>query len=197
MRYFNRDVILVERYPVVAEMWRFLIGTTTAEVLRIPEVEHVDELPSWVPEGARALVGFSMNAACTSPRKQLSAGRKKLAGMGRKYEGWSHLHRERVAFQVPLVSHWKIIEGDYTSAPDIEATWFVDPPYSNSPGAQYIHADVDYEALGAWCRARSGQVIACENEGATWLPFRTFKTLKAGVNGHGSKEVIWTNGDVS
>lgn len=27
------------------------------------------------------------------------------------------------------VKHWEIINGDYTEAPDIKATWFVDPPY--------------------------------------------------------------------
>jgi hypothetical protein len=31
-------------------------------------------------------------------------------------------------------------------------------------------------------------------EGATWLPFEPFATLKAGVNGDGSKEVVWTRG---
>ncbi len=27
-----------------------------------------------------------------------------------------------------------------------------------------------------------------------WLPFQPFATFKAGVNGSGSKEVIWTGG---
>jgi hypothetical protein len=34
-------------------------------------------------------------------------------------------------------------------------------------------------------------VIVCENEGADWAPFRTFATFKAGVNGNGSREVVW------
>ena len=125
-------------------------------------------------------------------RRQLSAGRRKLAAMGRRFEGWNAAQRERLARQAPLVRHWTIIEGEYTDAPNIEATWFVDPPYANTAGRQYVHADVDYETLGAWCEDREGQVIVCENDGATWLPFRQFATLKAGVNGHGSKEVIWT-----
>ncbi len=40
-------------------------------------------------------------------------------------------------------------------------------------------------------------MIACENEGATWLPFRPFATLKAGVNGEGSREVVWTNAEAA
>jgi hypothetical protein len=194
LRYPDLEVILVERDAVLAEMWRFLLGTTPAEVRRIPAVEHVDELPAWVPEGARHLVGFAMNNATVSPCKQLSAGRKKLTLLGRRYEGWNDAQRERVALQVPIVKHWRIIEGDYTAAPTVRATWFVDPPYSNKAGSYYVHSDVDYSALAAWCQERVGQVIVCENEGATWLPFRPFATFKAGVNGSGSKEVIWTGG---
>lgn len=69
---------------------------------------------------------------------------------------------------------------DYRQMPNVEATWYIDPPYDNRAGSYYVHADVD-----------CGQVIVCENEGATWLPFRPFATLKAGVNGRGSREVIF------
>lgn len=194
LHYHHLDVTLVERYAVVAEMWRWLVAVTPAEVRAIPVVEHVEALPAWVPEGARALVGFCLNDATTHPCKTLSAGMRQLRAKGRTLTGWYEERRELVAVQVTEIRHWKVIEGDYTAAPDIEATWFVDPPYANEAGSHYVHNDVDHEAIGAWCRARRGQVIACENAGATWLPFRPFATLKAGVNGGGSHEVIWTNG---
>ena len=136
-----------------------------------------------------------MNAATVSPRRTLSSGRRKLRDLGRNFEGWSEQMRCRVAGQVEYIRHWRVIEGDYTKAPDIEAAWFVDPPYNNKAGSYYVHSDLDYAALGAWCRTRRGQVTVCENEGADWLPFRTFATLKAGLNGTGSREVIWTNDD--
>lgn len=191
MRYPDRRIVLIEKYPVVAGIWRYLTRVTASEVLRIPLVEDVDDLPPWVPEEARNLVGFSMNAAVPSPRKTLSAGRKKLRNMGRVFEGWSEAQRERVAAQVGAIRHWQVIEGDYTAAPHVEATWFIDPPYNNKAGSYYVHAVLNYQALGEWCRSRPGQTIVCENEGADWLPFRPFATLKAGVNGHGSREVIW------
>lgn len=193
MRYPHLQVILVEIYPVLAEMWRYLIRTPAHEIRAIPYVEHVDELPDWVPAGGRTLVGFAMNNATTSPCKQLSSGRKRLREMGRKFEGWSDAHKERVASQVDQIRHWKIVEGSYSSIPTFPATWFVDPPYNNKAGSYYVHTGIDYVHLGSWCQSRQGQVIVCENEGADWLPFRPFATLKAGVNGHGSKEVIWTN----
>jgi len=192
LRYYDHNVILVEKYPVIAEMWRYLIGVSPEEIKRIPAVEHVDELPSWVPQGGRYLVGFCMNAATTRPCKSLSSGRKQLREMGRKFEGWGDGMKARVSSQVPLIRHWKIIEGNYTDAPELEeATWFVDPPYNNQAGSYYVHHSLDFPALGDWCRSRPGQVIACENEGADWLPFKPFAVLKAGVNGKGSHEVIW------
>ena len=112
LRYPDRRVILVEKYPVVAEMWRFLIGATPKDILQIPLVEHVDALPDQTPQGARHLVGFCMNSAVCSPRLALSSGRKKLRAMGRKFEGWSEAQRERVAMQVKAIKHWRIIEDD-------------------------------------------------------------------------------------
>ena len=196
LRYPDRNVILVDVYPVIAEIWRYLIGVDAAEIRRIPYVEHVDELPAWVPEGGRYLVGFCMSDATTSPRKSLSAGRKKLTAMGCKFEGWSEHRRERVASQVDSLRHWRVIEGPYRVAPDVRATWFIDPPYNNAAGKHYKHgpSGIDYAALGEWCRERQGQVIVCENEGANWLPFKTFATIKAGPARRVSHEVIWTTG---
>jgi hypothetical protein len=193
-RYPHHNVVLVERYAVIAEMWRYLIRVSEDEIRAIPlNPRHVDELPSWVPVPARHLVGWWFNNATASPRKQLSAGRIKLSGMGRKLEGWTEATRDRVASQLSAIRHWRVIEGDYTEAPDVEATWFVDPPYNNAAGARYPHGPngIDYQALGAWCRSRRGQVLVCENEGASWLPFRPFATLKPGINGRGSREVLW------
>lgn len=194
LRYPGRRVILVEKYPVVAEMWRFLIAATSTEIMSIPLVEHVDALPDKTSQGARHLVGFCMNAATTTPCVSLSSGRKKLREMGRRFEGWSDAQRERVAAQVRAIKHWQIIEGDYTSAPDEQATWFVDPPYNNKAGSYYVHNALDYAQLGLWCQQRRGQVVVCENEGADWLPFKPFATFKPGVNGHGSREVIFLQG---
>lgn len=195
LRYPDRQVVLVERYAVIAEIWRYLISVTPAEVRRIPAVEHVDDLPGWVPQGARSLVGFNMNFATASPcrvaGKQVRAHRDKSAS---SVYHWNVM-RERIAIQVEHIRHWRVIEGDYTAAPDGDATYFVDPPYNNHAGSHYVHGPkaIDYAALGEWCRTRKGQVIVCENEGADWLPFQPFATFNAGPRspGKGSKEVIF------
>jgi len=105
--------------------------------------------------------------------------------------------RRRIAEQVRGISHWRVIEGEYHDAPDIEATWFVDPPYSTKAGSYYPHQPESFDALGEWCRHRRGQVIVCEQEGASWLPFRAFGHIKPGAGKHRpdrNMEVVWTSG---
>ena len=171
LRHYKRNVVLVEKYPVIAEMWRYLIRVTGFEIRRIPYVTHVDDLPGWVPDGGRALVGFAMNSAVTAPRKTLSA----------RNAGWCESLRERVATQVSLIRHWVVYEDDYSTVDSIgPATWFIDPPYQ-AAGKYYIHngSTIDFESLGSWCKTRRGQIIVCENDGAQWLPFRHFRDIRA------------------
>jgi hypothetical protein len=191
LRFADRDVILVERDPVLAEMWRWLIDVSPSEVRSIPLVDSVDDLPSSVTDGARALVGFSMNGATSSPRRSLSAGARRLREAGRKLYGWTEALRDRVASQVGMIKHWTLMEGDYSVAFDIEATWFIDPPYQGA-GRHYRHHQIDYSALGTWCRKRTGQVIVCEQDGASWLPFRSIGNVKSGPISKSSAEAVWT-----
>jgi hypothetical protein len=134
LHYADHRVILVERYHVVAEIWRWLIGAAPADVMAVPLVDDVDDLPAETPEGARYLVGFAMNAAVTSPRRRISRSALALRAAGRKLYGWSEALRERVAAQVEHIKHWILIEDDYTQAPDITATHYIDSPYQYAGG---------------------------------------------------------------
>ncbi len=197
LRYPSLRVILVEKYPPVAAIWRWLIGASRADVLRVPCVEHVDDLPSSVTDGARFLVRFCLAVAQVRPANTLSSGFRRQRDTDPRWTcGWDEHQRDRVAAQVDRIRHWTLIEGDYTDAPDIEATWFVDPPYNNTAGARYPcgPAQIDYDQLGSWCRARRGQTMVCENAGATWLPFERFGRFRRSINtADGSPEVLWTN----
>lgn len=196
LRYPDRLVVLVEKYPVVAAIWRYLISADPREILSTPtDIDHVDQLPSSTPQGLAWLIGFCMNSAAAQPRLSLSAGRRMLAGRGRRLEGWSHDMRQRVADQVGKIRHWQIVEGDYAAVTNMEATWFVDPPYQRA-GTHYTHGsrDIDYGALASWCKSRRGQVIACEQSGADWLPFqdhRVQKSFGAGGRNQVSHEAVW------
>ena len=170
VRHHSRDVILIDADENIAGTWDYLIHVSEAEILALPDLrdgQSVDDLD--VPPEAKRLIGWWLNKGNTSPCKTPSAWMRQ----GSIPNGfWGEVIRARIASQVHLIRHWKIIHGDYTEAPDIEATWFVDPPYQNA-GKYYRYGSrgFDYEALAAWCRTRTGLVIVCENEGADWLPF--------------------------
>lgn len=182
IRHYLCDVVLVEKDARLAGMWRYIIGASPADIRRLPLVRDTRDMPDSVCDEARLLVGFNMGAGTQSERFRLSP-----------WGAWGYAMRERIAWQVNQVKHWRIIEGDYTSAPtDSAATWFVDPPYQ-AMGHVYRHssADIDFAALGAWCRSLPGQAIVCEGAGAEWLPFRTLVARKGSMRK--SIEMIWTN----
>jgi 16S rRNA G966 N2-methylase RsmD len=106
---------------------------------------------------------------------------------------WGERVRNTIASQVDAIRHWKIFERSYEDCPSVrKATWFIDPPYQKA-GHHYRFGPelIDYGKLAAWCRARPGQVIVCENAGANWLPFRTLADVKTTRVGRKSKEVYW------
>ena len=197
LRYANRNVVLCEIDPVIAAVWRYLIGVSPQEVRSTPDVPldgSVDDLP--VPQEARWLVGFWMNRGVSRPRK--SPSRWMRDGI-RPGSFWGHRVREVVASQVESVRHWRIIEGDYREChvPVVgNATWFIDPPYQRAGKHYKFGSDgLDYADLAEWCQSRPGQAIVCENDGADWLPFTPLADIKTTRRDHRSKEVIWKGGE--
>lgn len=193
-RYPDRNVILVDKSPIIAGIWRYLIATPAAEILALPDIPEggtVDDLP--VCQEARWLAGFWCNDASVSPRKRPSGFAKADAAGVR---GWGARSRQRLATQVDHIRHWQVIEGDYHDAPDIKATWHIDPPYNNQAGRLYPNQPNSFAALAEWCKARRGLVMVCENEGADWLPFERLAAIQSNPSKRGKKrsaEVIWLN----
>ena len=202
VRHHTKRVMLVERDPLIAATWRYLIGVSPGELLSLPDLragQTVDDLQ--VAPEARLLIGWWCNGGSAQPKKSLS----QWARSAREHGGnnwlttgqlvWSHRVRERLAAQVPEIRHWRIAEGDWSTAPDIEATWFIDPPYVDAGKYYRFGPDrIDFTALAEWCRSRRGQVIVCENVGATWLPFRPWRRIQATATQTGGKtshEAIW------
>lgn len=193
LRYADRKVVLVEKNPKVAALWRYLLRVSASEVRGLPLMQPgqtVDDLA--VCEEARCLIGFWMNKGAVTPCKSPSRWATAYPN-----QSWGAHIRERVAAQVDRIRHWLLIEGDYSDAPDVEATWFVDPPYIGA-GKHYPSKVPDFSHLAEWCRTREGQVMVCENVGATWLPFRPFINIKGNESKRGGKvsqEALWTSWD--
>lgn len=192
-RHHENEVLLLDKDERIVETWAWLIAATPADVMRLPLVEPGDDLRKMaLPQGAKNLIGFWCNKGAAGPCHTPSAWMRSGACPD---SYWGAAIRRRIADQVPLIKHWRVAHSGYDSAPNVEATWFIDPPYEKA-GLHYRHgaADIDYARLAAWCRDRIGQTLVCENEGAHWLPFEAFMVAKAtpgrrrlGV----SREVLW------
>lgn len=154
----------------VAEIWYFIrslnSGAMVPDLSLATRGKKINELPgadSWPPgllyllqsEGAVATQGQS--GECNKISK---FGEVQL----------SRIH-QKMAWIAPVTRTWRITKVDYREIPNAEVTWFIDPPYNNKGGRRYRHHDIDYAELAEWCRSRQGQVIVCEQQGATWLPF--------------------------
>ena len=191
VRHHRRKVILIDKDPVVVGLWSYLLRSSPRDLLALPDLavgQHVNELR--ICQEARWLIGRWIDFGAKAP-----AGKRTPWGSdeSKMHRTWGRTMRARLAGQVDKIRHWQIIEGGYESAPDVEATWFIDPPYQRG-GLQYTVSSkgLDFPALGAWCRERQGQVIVCEETGASWLPFEPFATIRS-VGKNLTGEVIWTN----
>jgi hypothetical protein len=187
MRYPDRQVVLVERDPVIAATWRYLIEVSESEILALPEIragECVDDLQCC--QEAKYLIGWWCGRGRAQPGKS-------LGGWGRdpQYANrfWGDVVKDRIARQVQYIKHWTVIEDSYENIPTFEATWFVDPPYLKT-GHAYRCNGVNYLSLVDWIVQLTGQVIVCEGKEADWLPFEPFVRV-LGNNGYSSEERVF------
>ena len=170
-----QKVTLIEKNPKVCGVWRYLQRVSPAEVMRLPSnIVDVEELPPWVCQEARWLIGFWFNSGLAKPAVRRSNWVQTPIMAGRY---WSETIKLRITSQVDRICHWQIIEGSYEDAPNVDAHWYIDPPYANVPGRSYPDHDIDHTLLARWCRSRWGWVQVCENDGATWLPFKPFSIV--------------------
>ena len=164
------DVVLVDRDRRVVELWDRLLRMTADDVLDYPSPTI----------GSYTTDYFVMTAAASNAMSKA----KHLKVTPRVVDVFDGL-KTRVAGLLPYCqSKVRLIHGDYRCLGNMEATWFVDPPYALPPvptrtssprGAGYLFGadSLDYGVLGSWCLERAGQVIVCEGDGADWLPFNT------------------------
>lgn len=194
-RYYHRRVILCDVDPIIHGVWAYLIRTPSKEILKLPlEVEDVRDLK--IPYEAQRLTAFWLNKGVSRPVNKPSS---RFKGGSTATAHWGKVIRKRIADQVDLIRHWKIVKESYTSLQNKKASWFVDPPYNNSAGKEYRFHDIDYTQLSDWCLSRKGQVIVCENAGADWLPFdplaSVVKNHKRRKEQQFNREVVYSRGN--
>ena len=176
--------ILVDPNPIVVETWRWLIQEATIDDM-VSFPEHVAGTPMMrhTPDGKDYFYRWWGNQGAEKPRNYAGS-----------FATWS---LSKACSRLPLVKDWEIVRGTYDSLANVEATWFIDPPYqSDGKGSRYTFNEIDYDDLAKFCLSRRGQVIVCDREGADWLPFQPLAhATSQGQRNQQLKEVIWSNWD--
>ena len=199
--YWRRAVCLYDVNPLVVDAIKYLIKATPKMIRALPLLvgkEPINNLS--ISESEKNLIGFWATVGSHGqPAKTAHAWARDYRDQA---SCWGSRCRERLAVTVNKIKHWQVFNQSYESI-DVNAigpaTWFVDPPYQKQGKAyKYGSKLIDYNHLGKWCQSLPGQVIVCEQLGATWLPFRPlYKITGANKDKLGGKlirstEVIWT-----
>lgn len=180
-----KHVTICEKNQMIAQVWRFLIEKLSEKHIakwpdELKKGQDLRELKISVEE--RRYIGFWAQPGSSRPGYTVTE-------FGEKQ--WSRA-KQFIRGHLPIIRKWTLIEGDYSLAPDVEATWFIDPPYYVAGGTYLTFLEPEeYKALGKWCLKRRGQLIVCEGAGADWLPFKKLCDFTS-FEGRKSIELVYT-----
>ena len=143
----EKNVILVEKDEKVYDIWKWLIeDASEIDILKLPELKVGDRSSEFLHiVHAATKMAFHFKTIKVTPVLE---------------RNWE-ISRRIFSENLYKIKHWQIINDDYTSAPDIEATWFIDTPYKGDAGLGYRHSSklLNYEELAKWIFERKGEVI--------------------------------------
>lgn len=188
LRYFDRNIILIDKYPVIVKVWKWLQQCSEKDILNLPKPKRQDSLHNlqFDCEEAKLLMGFVIGCGAEKPR--LTPTKRKTIDRPNHV----NYHLKNISSQLHKIKHWQIVGGDFTDAPEIGATWFIDPPYQFG-GGSYVMSNkkINFLELRQWCESRQGQVIVCENTKADWMSFYPVAEQRGSIKSN--TEAIWTN----
>lgn len=185
LKYFDRDVLLIDKYPVIVEVWHYLQKATESDILSLPKIKRGQKVSDFnLSDIESKFMGYLVQAAQAIPRNNVGT----LDGINVERE------LKRISKNLFKIKHWEIRVGSYEELQNEEATWFVDPPYQYGGQYQYKfnNKQIDFGHLSQWCRSRQGQTIVCENTKANWLDFKPM-IKNQGANLTNTTEAIWSN----
>ena len=116
LKYWQNDVLLVEKFEKVFKIWNYLQNATKNDILSLPDV-ITDLREMDLSEAEKYLIGYCIGRGSARPRNKSG-----------KFNNWT-TDKIRIANDIHKIKHWEIIQGDYNEIRNTEATWFIDPPY--------------------------------------------------------------------
>lgn len=174
------DVWLNDLDSKTFSIWKFLTSPDACAIVEayVPDkVEMGQKVSEIIPECFSGLVEL-----CRAEANQGTQGTKsvrdQITFMGAKC--WKV--KRKLLEVIPEVSEWKITNVDYKQLANVEATWFIDPPYIGAGKVYRMGSDlINYEELGWWVLGRRGMSITCENYPADWLPFEKMEHPRVSI----------------
>jgi len=183
LKYWQNDVLLIDKYPVIVDVWNYLKTASEQDIKGLPKLNTGQTIDDYdLSDIERKFMGFMVQDGTTGMRRTASYFAVKR--MDEKFNFIiENLHK---------IKHWEIKLGSYDELENVEATWFIDPPYEFG-GHEYkcSNKNIDFDKLAEWCKERNGQAIVCENTKATWLPFKPMKEMQGTM--FKTTEAIWSN----
>lgn len=185
-RHYTKDIHINDINPRLIGLWKYLQAARAEDIRMLPRLTKGMRISTLthLREPERYLLSIYANPAAAGGRGL----RDTVVSWAKKSGGTTF--RSYVADSLYKIRHWAITCDDYRALPDIEATWFVDPPYQHLDKS-YTYSKIDYSDLALWCRSRRGQVIVCDSTNSDWLPFRPACTIKGPKNSI-RVERVWT-----
>lgn len=184
--------------PRTYAIWAFLTSSDALDAVR-----------QYVPANVKAGMRVSEICSKSTPvglvelmRAEANRGTQGARGVHDTITsmGQSCWHRLRPKMEtvIPSIQHWYVTNLPYDQLDfgAASATWFIDPPYANIAGNRYREAAINYDILADWCLSRRGQIIVCENDGASWLPFTKMDHRRVSIRSRyqraNAREVVYT-----
>lgn len=185
----NLNALIIEKDKRVYDTWKYLLACSATDIINYPTPEIGEQTTDFL------IMTCSVSNA-TSKCKSMKFTPRIAKVFG--------IQQQRIVRLIHISNRIELVYGDYRDAKNIEATWFIDPPYQldhkvttktvfpNGNGYSLsCNADkLDYNELSNFCQNRKGQCIVCEKNNANWLPFQQFNTNKNSLNKI-YKELIW------
>jgi site-specific DNA-adenine methylase len=184
LKWFDRDVLLVDMYANVVDTWNWLKKCSKKDILGLPKLKKGDDIRNMNLSNEEFIfLSFACSAGSATPRYSVS----------RFGEQNAKTLYKNVSDNLFKIKHWNIKQGSYEDLENIEATWYIDPPYQfGGHEYKFSNKNINFEELAFFCKERKGQTIVCENTKADWLDFKPMKDF-IGTQKLKTTEAIWSN----
>jgi site-specific DNA-adenine methylase len=182
LKYWDKDVIINEKYKVVFDVWKWLQKCSENDILKLPTPKPKEDIRNYrLSEEELNFMGFIINRGSASPKNKV----------GKFSDGLPNTLK-RVASNLKKIRHWEVRYGCYTDLDNKQATWFIDPPYQFG-GKYYTENEINFKDLSKWCKNRNGEIIVCENTKADWIELQPLKKIQ-GSNNTNTTEAVFLKG---